>query len=186
VRSRLVKVLTRRVAGVSGLLALTMLRLLTDGGLKPAVANELYLLAVIGLVVTWCLLVLVRVETAERPDSPRSRRPDPRGRPDRLSMLEDSVAYWSETAYLRHLHLRPAVRILAIDRLHRAGIDIDSDPRAAQILGPTCWELVRAGVEPPADAGVIGLTATQVADLTRTLESLGRPDFARQPTGEQR
>ena len=175
--ARVRKVVVRRATSVAALLALTMARLLTDGGLKPAIADELYLLAVTALVVAWCLRVLVQSETVERPGTARSRRPAPPERPERLVRVEDNVKWWVQSAYLRHTALRPALRGLAVDRLRRAGIDIDRDPRAAQLLGETGWSLVRQGVEPPADDGAVGLTPAQALDLARSLKALGRPDF---------
>jgi hypothetical protein len=175
---RLRRVLIRRVGWLAVLLGLTTLRLLTDGGFSPAVATELYLLALTGLVVLWFLQVLVNAESFERPGRPGARRPASGGRPEALTRLEGDVQWWSRLAYHRHTAMRPAVRSLAVDRLHRAGIDFEDNPRAEQILGPVGWWLVRPGVEPPADDAAAGLTAAQARELARTLTALTRPDFA--------
>lgn len=175
---RLRRVAIRRVGWLAVLLALTTLRLLTDGGFSPAVANELYLLTVTGLVVSWFLQVLVNAESFERPGRSRTRRPDAGARPEALVRLEGDVQWWSQMAYQRHNGMRPAVRSLVVDRLHRAGIDFEDDPRAEQILGPAGWRLVGPGVEQPIDEAAPGLSVAQAHELARTLTALTRPDFA--------
>ncbi len=182
------RLVLRHRGPVAVVLAITLLRLATTGGLTPAVANEVYLLSLTALVLLWCLRILIRAEPVElrRPGARRRNWADVR--PTRLVRLEERVEWWVRTAEMRHIGLRPAVRVLTATRLGRVGIDIDDDERAAAALGPLCWELVRSGVEPPASPAAAGLTPAEVHQLTRTLTTLNRPDFGhmtqQQGTGE--
>ena len=115
--TQLRRILVRRAVGVVLLVGLTMLRLLTDLSLKPAVATELYLLAVTAIVLFWCYQVLVGLPTSAAFWSRAARRPNLRGRPERLEVLEEMVAFWVRTSYTRHRRLRPAVRVLVESRL---------------------------------------------------------------------
>lgn len=166
-----------RAGGLAILVGLSLLRLLTDGGLRPSVATELYLLAVTGVVLSWCVRVLVATEAWERLRPSvygRRRLPD---RPARLAALEESVPYWTRSAGLRHYRLRPEVRTVAAERLTRLGIDLRNDPRAEAALGRTVWELVRLDVPPPADEHGPGMSPAQVEELIAKLEALERPDL---------
>ncbi|BEP12455.1 hypothetical protein acdb102_07660 [Acidothermaceae bacterium B102] len=176
------RILVRRAVGVVVLLGLTMLRLLTDLGLRPAVATELYLLAVTAVALFWCFQLLARLETSDRLWSRAARRPDLDRRPDRLVSLEESVTFWVRTSYTRHRRLRPAVQGLVRARLSRSGIDLDRDPRAPAVLGRTAWHLVHPDAPAPKDDDTVGLTDAQIDDLARTLTALGTQ---RTMTGEQ-
>jgi hypothetical protein len=166
------RILVRRVVGVVVLLGLTMLRLLTDLGLRPAVATELYLLAVTGVALFWCFQVLVRLETSDRLWSRAARRPDLDRRPDRLVVLEEGVTFWVRTSYTRFRRLRPAVRALVQVRLSRSGVDLDLDPRAPGLLGRTTWQLVEPEATAPKDDDTVGLSDAEIDDLARTLTHL--------------
>ena len=174
--STLRRLARERVGGVTLLLGLTLCRLLTTLGRSPAVATELYLLAVTGIVLTWCLQVLAGTETRARLRASAYGRRRLEDRPQRLVALEESVPYWIEVAGLRHYRLRPEVATVAAERLTRLGIDLRSDPRAAAVLGPAVWDLVRLNVPPPADEQGAGLTPAQVEEIIATLEALERPD----------
>ncbi len=180
------RILVRRVVGVVVLLGLTMLRLLTDLGLRPHVATELYLLAVTGVVLFWCFQVLAGMPRSNPFWSRAARRSNLQDRPERLVVLEDMYAFWVRTGYTVHRRMRPAVRLLVAGRLAREGIDLDRDPRAPAILGPTTWDVVRPDSQPPADDRSAGLTPRQADEITRTLTALGRGDVTRTAqTGEQ-
>ena len=166
------QILVRRAVGVVVLLGLTMLRLLTDLGLRPAVATELYLLAVTGVALSWCFQLLVRLETPDRLWSRAAGRPDLDRRPDRLVVLEESVAFWVRTSYTRHRRLRPAVRALVQARLTRSGVDLDRDQRAPQLLGRTTWSLVQPEADAPKDDDTVGLSDAHIDDVARTLTAL--------------
>ena len=180
------RILVRRAVGVAVLLGLTMLRLLTDLGLRPHVATELYLLAVTGVVLFWCFQVLVGMPASDPFWSRADRRSRLQDRPERLGVLEEMFAFWMRTTYTTHRRLRPAVRALVATRLKRSGIDLDTDPRAPRLLGATTWDLVRLDAPEPTDQDTVGLTAAQADELARTLTALGRVDFTRTgQTGEQ-
>jgi hypothetical protein len=180
------RILVRRAVGVVVLLGLTMLRLLTDLGLDPDVATELYLLSVTGVVLLWCFQVLAGLPASDPLWSRADRRSQQQGRPDRLEVLDEMFTFWIRTSYTRHRRLRPAVRALIATRLKRSNIDLDTDPRAPRLLGPQTWELVRPDAPPPSDEDSVGLTARQVDEIARTLTALSRPDFIRTAqTGEQ-
>jgi hypothetical protein len=172
------RLLARRPAGLALLLGLTMLRLLTSGGLRSAVATEVYLLAVSAVILTWCFQVLVKLPAPDRLWARAERRAEPRGRPTRLGVLEESVTFWVRSSYMQHLRLRPAVRDLAGGRLSRAGIDLDHDPRSPLLLGRTGWSIVGPDAEKPLDGDAAPLTPAQMQDLTRALTALSRPGFA--------
>lgn len=174
--AQLGRLVSRHPGPVAVLLALTMVRLLTNGGLSGSVATEVYLLAVTALVVTWCLRVLVRAESMIPRPWQRSRRVGEPQRPERLKRFEDKMEWWAASPHARHRGLRPAVRALTADRFRRAGIDIDRDPRARQLLGPSVWALIERDVPEPLEDGP-GLTLGQAQDLARTLKTLGSPDL---------
>jgi hypothetical protein len=171
------RVVLERAGGLAVLVGLSLLRLLTDAGLGSAVATELYLLAVTGVVLTWCLRALAATEARARLRPSSYGRRQLQGRPSRLAALEESVPYWTGSSGLRHYRLRPEVRTVAAERLTRIGIDLRTDPRAEQALGRTGWELVRLDVPAPADEHARGLSPAEVEDLIATLEALERPDF---------
>ncbi|MDX6205592.1 MAG: hypothetical protein QOF39_1649 [Frankiales bacterium] len=166
-----------RAGGLAVLIGLTLLRLLTDAGLGSAVATELYLLAVTGVVLSWCLRLLAATEARERFRPPAYGRRRLEGRPERLVSLEESMPYWTAAAGPRHYRLRPEVRSVVAERLTRLGIDLRTDQRAESALGRTVWDLVRADVPPPVDEHGPGLSPVQVDELIARLEALERPDF---------
>lgn len=179
------RILMRRVVGVVVLLALTMLRLLTDLGLRPHVATEVYLLAVTGVLLFWCFQVLAGMPASDPFWSRADRRSQLHDRPERLAVLEEMFAFWIRTSYTRHRRLSPAVRGLVVSRLGRSGIDLDTDPRAPRLLGPTTWNLVRLDAPAPTDEDTVGLTSKDADEIARTLTALGRVDFTRSgQTGE--
>jgi hypothetical protein len=171
------RLVLERAGGLALLLGLSLLRLVTDAGLGSSVATELYLLAVTGVVLTWCLRVLAATEATERLRPSAYGRRQLQGRPARLAALEESMPYWTGSSGLRHYRLRPEVRTVAAERLTRIGIDLRTDPRAELALGPTTWELVRLDVPPPKDEHARGLSPAEVEDLIATLEALERPDL---------
>jgi hypothetical protein len=119
-----------RAGGLALLVGLSLLRLLTDAGFTPSVATELYLLAVTGVVLSWCLRALAATEARQRLRLSVYGRRRLQGRPERLAALEESVPYWTASSGLRHYRLRPEVRTVAAERLTRLGIDLRTDPRA--------------------------------------------------------
>jgi hypothetical protein len=171
------RLVLERAGGLAVLVGLSLLRLLTDAGFGSAVATELYLLAVTGVVLSWCLRVLAATEARARLRPSAYGRRQLQGRPERLVSLEESVPHWTGSSGLCHYRLRPEVRTVAAERLTRLGLDLRTDPRARQALGHTAWELVRLDVPPPADEHARGLSPAEVEELIATLEAIERPDF---------
>jgi hypothetical protein len=180
------RLVTERVGGLAVLIGLTLLRLVTDLGAGAAVATELYLLAVTGVVLGWCLRALAVTEVRGRMRQTPYGRRRLLGRPEHLVALEDAMPYWVEVAGLRYYRLRPEIRGVAADRLTRLGIDLRTDARAEVALGQTVWELIRTDAAPPQDEKDRGFSPAQVQELTAKLEALERPDFpVPPPSGEQ-
>jgi hypothetical protein len=72
-----------------------------------------------------------------------------------------------------HLRLRPILREIAANGLRRRGVDLDTDPQAAQeLLAPETWELVRPDRPRPADAFARGLAPARLNAVLDDLEGL--------------
>ena len=139
-----------------------------------------------GVVLFWCFQVLARMPAADPLWSRADRRSRLLERPERLDVLEEMFAFWVRSTYNAHRRLRPAVRALVASRLKRTGIDLDTDPRAPQLLGPATWNLVRPDVPEPRDQDTLGLEPRDTEQIARTLAALSRVDFTRTgQTGEQ-
>lgn len=169
------KRLRRRAIVLVVVLSAARLTVYAIGRPSAGVANRAYVLA-LGAVAAWILLSLTRrVTTAPHVtgfhDACRVTR-DVHERPARLTALEDLAAFGADKAQGRHFHLRPHVRELTAQALAGRGIDLDSDPQAATLLGPQTWALVRPDVDRPADPRAPGLTPAEVQAITTTLEQL--------------
>ncbi len=74
------------------------------------------------------------------------------------------------TAFDVHFRLRPLLRDLAAGLLLRRGVDLARSPgRAAELLGPDVWALVRPDAEPPDDRAAPGVP---IAVIERALDDL--------------
>jgi hypothetical protein len=74
-----------------------------------------------------------------------------------------------------HLRLRPILREIAADGLHRHGVELDTQPQAAQkLLAPETWELVRPDRPRPDDAFAPGLAPKRLEAVLDDLEALLR------------
>ena len=74
-----------------------------------------------------------------------------------------------------HLRLRPILREIAADGLHRHGVELDAQPQAAQkLLAPETWELVRPDRPRPDDAFAPGLAPKRLDAILDDLEALLR------------
>lgn len=105
----------------------------------------------------------------------RGRRPPREGvsdRAGRLHVLEGIAADATVSAGAAHDRLRPQLRFLVVATLRRRGIDLDTDPRAEELLGPVVWPLLRAGGGAPPDPAAPGLTDVEVEALTAMLERI--------------
>lgn len=151
--------------------ALTMLRLLTDLGMGPDVATDAYLLTLAGLGIVWCGRVLVGAVSDETAQDPRLHRPPPE-RPPRLVGLEESVAWAARSAYVRDTRLRPDLRYAVADRLGRAGFYLGSHPDAPGLLGPATTALVSSTTVAEPGAGRPGFDEAQLTALATELSGL--------------
>jgi hypothetical protein len=74
-----------------------------------------------------------------------------------------------------HLRLRPILREIAADGLRRRGVELDTQPRAAQeLLAPDTWELVRPDRPRPDNAFAPGLAPKRLDIVLDDLEALLR------------
>jgi hypothetical protein len=90
-----------------------------------------------------------------------------------LARVGRAVASGTASAGDLHLRLRPILRDIAIDGLHRHGIELDAEPaRAQQLLEPATWEIVRPDRPAPSDAFARGLPADQLDLVIDDLEAL--------------
>lgn len=165
----------RALAGRAGwvwvLLALTMVRLLTDLGLGASGATKAYLLTVSALGCIWCARRLAAAVSAERPQDPRRRRPLPE-RPPRLVSLEEAIEWAARSEYVRDTRLRPDLRYAVADRLGRAGYYLGSHRAASMLLGPTTAALVESVEVAEAGSGRPGLDLQQLEALAAELAGL--------------
>jgi transposase len=71
-----------------------------------------------------------------------------------------------------HYRLRPIVREIALARLERRGLGLDSgSPAVLDLLGEDLWKLVSPDREPPRNRQAVG---PGIAQLRQTVESLER------------
>ena len=74
-----------------------------------------------------------------------------------------------------HLRLRPILREIAADGLRRRGVELDTQPQAAQeLLAPDTWELVRPDRPRPDNAFAPGLAPKRLDAVLDDLEALLR------------
>jgi hypothetical protein len=96
-----------------------------------------------------------------------------RARPASLERAEREVALASGTAFDVHYRLRPALRSIASGLLLRRGVDLERAPdRAATLVGPTLWELVRPDRPPPEDRTAAGMPLEEIERAVADLERL--------------
>jgi hypothetical protein len=100
-----------------------------------------------------CALLALGRLTSESDESSRSPFDEPPPKPPRverlpeLARIEREVMLATGSDFDQQLRLRPLLRDIAEHRLwSRRGIALDENPvRAAELLGPEVWELLRPG-----------------------------------------
>jgi len=99
----------------------------------------------------------------------RRRPPPPVHEPRDLESIQTTVAAQSRTAAGVHYWLRPLVTDLAAARLLAGvGVALD-DPRAASVVPPPLWDLIRPDCPAPADRLAPGLSPRLVLDQLEAL-----------------
>lgn len=89
-----------------------------------------------------------------------------------LDRLEREIYMGAARAFDHHYRLRPVVREIALGRLERRGLRLDSGSDAVrEVLGEELWELARPDREPPVDRHGPG---PGLADVRETIEQLER------------
>lgn len=89
-----------------------------------------------------------------------------------LDRLERELSMGATREYDLHYRLRPIVREIAIARLGRRGLSLDSGSDAVQeLLGEELWSIVRPDRQPPRDRQAVGPGLDR---LRQTVESLER------------
>jgi hypothetical protein len=87
--------------------------------------------------------------------------------------VEREVTLATGTAFDVHYRLRPLLQPIATDLLLRRGVALDGDPaRAAALVGPDAWELVRPDRPAPADRAARGIPLESAARAVDGLERL--------------
>jgi hypothetical protein len=96
-----------------------------------------------------------------------------RARPASLDRVEREITLATGTAFDVHYRLRPLLSPIATDLLLRRGVGLDDERgRAAELLGPDAWELVRPDRPAPADRAARGITLESAGRAVDGLERL--------------
>jgi hypothetical protein len=99
------------------------------------------------------------------------RTPEPLRIPE-LDRLERELNLGASRDFDLHYRLRPVVREIAVSRLERRGLRLDSGSAAVrELLGDDLWQLVRPDRERPPDRQAPG---PGLAELRRSVEILER------------
>lgn len=171
----MIRVLLRRAPAILTV-SLVAAGVLFFADVDATLAVRIYVLVLGGLV----LLTLVAATEFAARSGPsaferalaRSRRPD--ARPDELERLERQVALSVQNAFDFHARLRPAFRAAAGAALwRRHGVDLETQPkRAAALLPPDLWDVVRPDREPPEDRLAPGLSLERIDQLVTEIERM--------------
>lgn len=143
---------------------------------RAALFTHIYLVVVAaGLLLGLALALARSLQTAEPSSFELGlRRPTPRtARVRQLERLEREITLGRQNAWDLHHRLRLTLRETAASLLAtRRGVDLEREPeRAAALLGPEAWELVRPGHPAPEHRHAPGV---DVAVLDRALDALER------------
>jgi len=96
-----------------------------------------------------------------------------RARPAPLERAEREVALGRGTAFDVHYRLRPSLRAVAAGLLLRRGVDLERSPgRAAELVGPDVWELIRPDRPAPDDRAATGIPLDALERAVDELERL--------------
>ena len=142
---------------------------------RAALVAHVWLVVVLGIGLGVALEGLRRA-VPRRPSSFEAAFVRPRvshSRPATLERVEREVTLATGTAFDVHYRLRPLLQPIATDLLLRRGVALDGDPaRAAALVGPDAWELVRPDRPAPADRAARGIPLESAARAVDGLERL--------------
>ena len=168
------KRIDRGIAAVVGLSAWAGIALVVAPG-RTSLVGHLWLVAVLAIGVAVAVAAL-EAAVPRRPsafDAAFSQAPRGRAGPASLAALEREVTLACGTAFDVHYRLRPTLRRLASGLVAQRGVDLDRSPdRAAALVGPAVWELVRPERPAPADRTAPGLSVETIEHLVDGLERL--------------
>jgi hypothetical protein len=165
-------------AVIGGSAALATIGLVVALFVRPSDANlavEAFVLFIGALGMVLLVRATARLfppQTTSRIERPRR----PRRKVKRLSELvriERELEMATESAFDTHYRLRPLLRELAVARLAKRGVELDGPgSRAAELLGPDAWELVRPDLTRPAKHHAAGVHLATVERAVTALEQL--------------
>jgi hypothetical protein len=140
---------------------------------RTVVVGHVWLVLVLAIALAAALAALFRA-VPRRPSAfdaafePAGRN---RARPASLERAEREVALARGTAFDVHYRLRPSFRTLAAGLLLRRGVDLERSPeRAAELVGPDVWELIRPDRPAPSDRAATGISLEAVERAVDDLE----------------
>jgi len=159
--------------GVLAVIALVAARMISPGRKELELDVFVLVLGGLGLLVLGAELGRL-APTAGRSLVDEALEPDPvEERPiSDLLRLERELSMASARQFDLHYRLRPVLRAVAVARLERRGIDLDSGrPVVHELLGDELFELTAPGREPPKNRLAPG---PGVEGLDRTISRLER------------
>jgi hypothetical protein len=164
-------------AAFLALAALAALGIALALGAPPATAVQVVLVAT-GAVVALSAVLRVRLalprptflleRSSQRGRSMSRRPPSPT-----LDALEWTLLFSAERELDLYGRLRPLLRDISAARLAALGVDLDRSPKAAALLGPELWSIVRPDREPPADRHAPGPGLPAIERALADLEAVG-------------
>ncbi len=142
---------------------------------RAALVGHVWLVVVLALALGVALGRLRR-ELPRRPsafDAAFAPTRPTRARPASLARVEREVTLATGTAFDVHFRLRPMLQSLSAGLLLRRGIDLERSPdRAAGLLGPDLWALIRPGIPAPDDRTAPGVSLETIERAVDDLERL--------------
>jgi hypothetical protein len=152
--------------------ALAAIALLAPGRFELAV--WIYALILAGAIIAMALLALRRAFPPESTLHVLEPVPRPTARPLSLVRTHNAVVLGSASSFDLHYRLAPRLRTIAAGLLSsRRGVSLATDAdRAAAILGPDAWELVRPDRPAPPDRLAAGIPPQRLAGVVDALERI--------------
>ncbi len=120
---------------------------------------------------SWLRQIAPREQRSRLATALEPREPEPTRIPE-LDRLERELYMSAAREFDLHYRLRPVVREIALARVERRGLRLDSGSAAVrELLGDDLWKLVSPDREPPRNRQALG---PGLAELRQTVESLER------------